>query len=83
MYVYIRFVFLSQWPLKLAASLLCVLLEGDRLCPGGTRCSRHKWSEGTNFSVTDGPGGRFIPDTDGPGGPLTRGTVSSMTNLYR
>ena len=28
---------------------------------------------------TDGPGGRFIPDTDGPGGPLTRGTVSSMT----
>ena len=72
MYVYIRLVFLSQWPLKLAASLLYVLLEGDRLCPGGTRCSRHKWSEGTNFSVTDGSGGgggRFVPHTDGPGGP--------------
>ena len=81
--MYIRLVFLSQWPLKLAASLLYVLLEGDRLYPGGTRCSRHKWSEGTNFLVTDGPGGRFIPDTDGPGGPLTRGTVSSMTDLLK
>ena len=35
---------------------------------------------GTSFSVTDGPGGPFIPETDGPGGPLMRGTVSSMTD---
>ena len=41
--------------------------------------SRHNWSGGTSFSITDGPGGPFIPGTDGPGGPLTRGTVSSMT----
>ena len=80
--MYIRLV-LSPWPLK--ASLLYVLLEGDPLCPGGTRCSRHKWSGGTSFSVTDGPGGGggpFIPETDGPGGPLTRGTVSSITVRY-
>ena len=68
----------SPWPLK--ASLLYVLLEGDRLYPGGTRCSRHKWSGGTSFSVTDGPGRPFIPETDGPRGPLTRGTISSMTD---
>ena len=30
--------------------------------------SKHNWSGGTSFSITDGPGG-----------PLTRGTVSSMT----
>ena len=34
---------------------------------------------GTSFSVIDGPGGPFIPETDGPGGPLMRGAVSSMT----
>ena len=56
------------------------LLEGDHLCPGGTMYSRHNWSRGTSFSITDGPGGPFIPGTDGPGGPLTRGTVSSMTD---
>ena len=42
---------------------------------------------GTSFSVTDGPGGGggggpFIPETDGPGGPLTRGTISSMTGHH-
>ena len=57
---------------------MCVIGGG----PFVSRCSRHKWSEGTNFSVTDGPGGRFIPDTDGPGGPLTRGTVNSMTRPH-
>ena len=31
--------------------------------------SRHNWSGGTSFSITDGPGGPFIPGTDGPGGP--------------
>ena len=56
---------------------LYVLLEGDRLCPGGTRCSRHKWSGGTSFSVTDGPGGPFIPETDCPGGP----SVACLTVL--
>ena len=30
---------------------------------------------------TNGPGGPFIPEMDGQGGPLTRGTISSMTEL--
>ena len=44
--------------------------------------SRHNWSGGTSFSITDGPGGPFIPGTDGPGGPLTRGTVSSIRQYW-
>ena len=54
--------------------------EGDHQCPGGTACSRHRWSGGTGYPSTDGPGGPFIPDMDGPGGPITEGTVSSMTD---
>ena len=38
----------------------------------GVACetSRHRWSGGTDYSGTNGPGGPFIPDMDGPGGPL-------------
>ena len=43
--------------------------RGDCQCPGGTACSRHRWSGGTGYPSTDGPGGPFIPDMDGPGGP--------------
>ena len=53
--------------------------RGDRQCPGGTACSRHRWSGGTGYPGTDGPEGPFIPDMDGPGGPIMEGTVSSMT----
>ena len=63
----------SPWPLK--ASLLYVLLEGDRLYPGGTRCSRHRWSGGTRFSVTDGPGGggTIYPGDGRSGGTANEG----------
>ena len=43
--------------------------------PGGTACSRHRWSGGTGYSGTNGPGGPFIPDMDGPGGPIMGGTI--------
>ena len=53
--------------------------RGDHQCPGGTACSRHRWSGGTGYSGTNGLGGPFIPDMDGPGGPIMGGTIGSMT----
>ena len=56
----------------MASIVQYVLLEGDRLCPGGQDT---KWSGGggDHFFVTDGLGGPFILETDGPGGPLRGG----------
>ena len=34
---------------------------------GGTACGRYRWSGGTDYSGTNGPGEPFIPDMDGPG----------------
>ena len=47
---------------------------------GGTACSRYGWSGGTDYLVTDGPGGPFIPIINGPGGPMAASSMTGLTN---
>ena len=47
--------------------------RGDRQCPGGTACSRHRWSGGTGYPGTDGLGDHLFPTWTVRGDRLWRG----------
>ena len=51
---------------------ICII-GGGPFVSRGTRYSRHKWSGGTSFSVTDGPGGTIYPGDGRSGGTANEG----------